>query len=535
MFARGINILAGSAMDPGNLPVPRPNDALADRCNQAALRALQAEAEFMPPSARAREPERYARIQRARREQLEAFLWVEPNAAAAERMLDLIGMILEEGRWAEGAKPFDDPAHPDIDLQAAETGALLAWTLRRHRALLRDAAPNLVSAMIGEVRRRLISPILLQGDYPFMGGEGRCPGLILSDLLLSCLLMEASPSRRQQPVKALMHLLDRCNLTPPRTDVPLQDRLADACALADLARLLKRLTRGELDLTREAPADARLDDVLIPWIANECFVDPAGAGIQTRVSGMDVFRLGYFSRERMLCALGAQLLRLNDRPCFSVTGRVLAMEYTRAAQDELSAPPRLRRGASDDGRLMVSRMDGVFAALTGTGCRANAGDITLFYNNLPILADVGGEVHSLPEIDGVAPLQRPRADLACDADFGDGRDLMSVDLTDAYPEECGLSACQRTLMMMRGEGSVHLVDAFEFLRPAREVCFRFLCVQRPIPLHDSVRLGPMTLSWDVELAPEVEELPGAAGRFLLNLRLANPPRRLICGFRFEPN
>ena len=76
MFARGINILAGSAMDPGNLPVPRPNDALADRCNQAALRSMQAEAEFMPPSARMQEPERYARIQRARREQLEAFLWV---------------------------------------------------------------------------------------------------------------------------------------------------------------------------------------------------------------------------------------------------------------------------------------------------------------------------------------------------------------------------------------------------------------------------------------------------------------------------
>ena len=115
MFARGISILTGSAVDPGNIPVPRPSDLLTDRCNQAALRALQAEAEFMPPSERVREPERYARIQRARREQLEAFLWVEPNDAALERMLDLIGMILEEGCWAEHGG-FDDPAHPTIDL-----------------------------------------------------------------------------------------------------------------------------------------------------------------------------------------------------------------------------------------------------------------------------------------------------------------------------------------------------------------------------------------------------------------------------------
>ena len=534
MFARGISILTGSAVDPGNIPVPRPSDLLTDRCNQAALRSLQAEAEFMPPSERAREPERYARIQRARREQLEAFLWVEPNDAALERMLDLTGMILEEGCWAE-CGGFDDPAHPTIDLQAAETGVLLAWTLRRHRAALRDAAPNLMAAMIGEVRRRLIAPILAHDDYPFTKGRGAYPALILCDLLLSCLLMEGSPSRRQQPVKALLHLLDRINATSPDSNRPLQERLADACALADLTRLLKRLTRGELDLTREAPADNRLDDVLIPWIANEYFVDPAGSGIQTRLSGMDFFRLGYFRRDRVMCALGAQLLRQSDKAAFSVTGRALSMEYVRAAQDELSTPPRLKRAASEDGLIMVSRMDGVFAALTGAGRRGNAGDVTLFLNSLPILADVGGEVHSLPEIDGIEPLKRPRAPLNCDADFGDGRDLMSVDLTDVYPESCGLSACQRTLMVMRGEGSVRLVDAFEFLCPPRQLCFRFLCVQRPIPLHDSVRLGPMTLTWDGELTPEVEELPNASGRYLLRLRLNDPPRRLICGFRLEAN
>ncbi len=535
MFARGISVLISSAMDPGNIPVPRPGDALADRCSQAALRALNAEAEFMAPSARAREPERYARIQRERRNQLEAFLWVEPNAAALERMVDLIGLILEEGCWAEDASGFDDPAHPSIDAQAAETGALLAWILRRHRSQLRDAAPNLASAMTGEVRRRLIAPILVQEDYPFLRGAGRCPALILSDLLLCCLLMEGSPSRRQQPVKALMHLLDRCNMTPPSSQVPLAERLTDACALADLTRLLKRLTRGELDLTRDTPTDSRLDDVLIPWIANECFVDPAGSGIQTRVSGMDLFRLGYFRRDRVLCSLGAQLLRQSERPCASVTGRVLAMEYTRAVRDELSAPPRLKRATSEDGLLMVARMDGAFAALAGAGSRANAGDITLFYNGMPILADVGGDTHSLPAVDGAGPLMRPRAPLNCDADFGDDRDLMSVELTDAYPETCGLSACQRTLMVMRGEGSVRLVDAFEFLRQPRELCFRFLCIQRPVPLRDSVRLGPMTLTWDGALIPEVEELPDTAGRYLLSLKLCDPPRRVICGFRFEPN
>ena len=538
MFARGIAVLISSSLDVGNIPAPRPYDALADRCGQAAMRALQAPLQFMPPSERSERPDYWARIQRERREQLESFLWIEPNAAALDRMIDLLDAICGEGRWAAGGGSFDDPTRPDIDLQAAETGVLLAWTLRRHGGKLRERDPRIFAALLGEVRRRLLAPLLAHEDYPFMLGEGRCPMLILADLLMTCLLMERNPSRRQQPVRLLLRLLDRLCGEERTEFAPYAERLADACALADLARLLKRLTRGELDLTGEQPSEGMLDGVLIPWMSGNYFFDPTGSDMLPPVSGMDIFRLGHLTRDRVLCALGAQLNRTEGRPAFSLSGRILSMEYMRAAQDETSAPPKVRPAAADGGRLMISRVDALTAAISGAGARANAGDVALFCGSKPVLVDAGGDVHSLPLIGGFAPVAWVDS-APTDADFGDDRDLMSADLTDAYPESCPLAAYQRTLITMQGDGTVRLVDAFEFTGQLRELDFRFVTAQRPQPLQGGVRLGPVDMTWDGEMLPEFVELPDSPafpdGCWLLRLKMQEPPKRLICGFTFEAN
>ena len=187
MFARGISALIGSNVDAGNIPSPRPHDAYADRCAQAALRAMQAENGTMTLSERMANPELYARLQQKRREQLETFLWVEPNRDVLECILDLIGLILEEISWADRDQPVDDPARPKIDVQAAETAMLLSWVMRRHGAKLKEICPNIAAEIANQVRRRLIAPMLAHNDYPFMRGRGVCPMLILCDMLLSCL------------------------------------------------------------------------------------------------------------------------------------------------------------------------------------------------------------------------------------------------------------------------------------------------------------------------------------------------------------
>ena len=533
MFAKGTTILTGSAVDPRNIPISRPSDLLSERCSQAALRALQAEPELLSPLERMQAPQTYARIQIKRRAQLESFLWVDSNPRILERIIDLVLMICEEPNWSANGASVDDPLHPSIDVQAAETGMLLVWVQHRHGQKLKELCPRLSRVILDALRRRLLAPALTHDDYPFLRGSGSCPALILADLLLCCLLAEVNPSRRLQPVKAFLQLLDRIGTAVPSTGVPYASRLTDACALTDLARLLKRLTRGELDLTREVPSAAWLDDLLIPWITEDCFLDPGGEGMRPDIAPMDLFRLGYLTRYRPLCMLGAQLAQTGDTPAASISGRILSMEYMRAAQDECAPTPKPRRARSEDGSLMLSRMDGLFAAITGKGERANAGAITLFSDAAPIIGDLGGAIHSLPLIGGEMPLARPSAPVAADADFSEDRDLMSMDLTDIYSPDAGLAAYQRTLMTMRSDGTVRLVDAFEFTRIPQSLSFRFSCQQKPLSLRDHVRLGPLTLSWDQDMLPEIAELP--SGGYLLSFTLREVPHRLICGFRFELN
>ena len=534
MFSRGISILMSPSVDSGNIQVPRPYDALAENCRSAAAEALQAQSQRMPLSERIANPAARRRRRRERRRQLESFLWVEPNPQVLARMIDLIDEICAEGAWsAETA--LDDPFRPKIDLQAAETGALMAWTLRKHAAKLAEANPALPALMLSEVRRRLTAPILAHEDYPFMAARGICPALIACDLLLCQLLMEKAPARRQGPVKLLLKALDHICGRRNRELAPLSERLADACAVADLARLIKRLTRGELDFTRDYPPENWMDDVLIPWITGEYFFDPSGDGMRPALAGMDLFRLGYFTYDRALSALGAQLCRRGDRPCASLTGRILSMEYMRAAEDERAMPPRLKRAASDSGMVMISRVDSLFAAITGGGGRANAGDICLFADGLPILVDVGGDVHSLPLVDGTAPAAALQTPPATDADFNEERDILTADLSGIYPEAAMPAAYQRTLMTLRRDGTVRLVDAFEFIQPPHALTFRFVSAQRPEIRTDGVRLGPVLLSWDGDMAAEAAPMECAAfpDCHLVSFKLANPPRRLICGFTFE--
>lgn len=534
MFARGISILASSNIDVGNVSVPRPWDDLANDCAQAALRAIQAQPELLSLSQRMQDWTHYRQIQRQRRQRLECFLWMEPSAPALSCIADLISQICEEGSWSACAEAFEDPFHPFIDLQAAETGVLFAWLLRRHGTRLSELDARIPGVLLDQVRRRLLKPVCAHDDYPFMTGKGTYPALILSDLLLCAMLLEKLPAHRQQPVKLILRMLDRICSGPQPVTSSLTERLADACAIADLVRLLKRLTRGEMDLTRQLPPSAWLDEALIPWICADYFCDPNGSGMHPELSGLDVFRLGHLCRDSALSALGAQLYHTCRRDAFSLTGRILSMEYMRALQDVRAAVPRLRRAASENNLLMLSRMDSFFAAIWATGNRQNAGSIALFAANSPILIDGGGKIHSLPVIDGNAPEDQPKHALEADADFGQDRDLMSVDLTPAYPPACPLAAYQRTLMTLRGDGTVRLVDAFEFTRPVQQLTFRFIAAQKPIALGEVVRIGPVTLTWDGDMQPQIDPLEGESGNvWMIQLSMREPPQRTICGFTFE--
>lgn len=536
MFLRHYNILASLAR-PEGLPSPAATGAAREAAQAAAQLAMGRDMPSMPLSQRLGDPAAWLRLQRGRRQALEALSRVEPDAAALARVVDLLCMICEESAWSQNPKgaPFDDEQHPEIDFQCAETLMLLGWV---HRALGERLGSRVSAKLVYEARRRVFSPFLAHGDYPFMrfsgipGAGGERPLCVLTDILLSAILLEPDAARRGAVLKQALRLIDQAIQTREGRPLPLADELAETAAVTDLTLLLRKLTRGEMDLTEDYPAPEWLDGLLFPWLAADCFADPATGDMRPPLSGQELFRVGLAANDEALTALGARLNDLHKRPSSTVTGRMLDLSCAGMLAAEDGKPPRLKHAATTRNRLMLSRFGGLACAMHTGGGPGNAGCLALFFGERPILVEVPG-CPNAPLIGPFAQLDAPRESApeaafggdVCPADFEilqDG-ELMSVDLTNAYPPKAGARSVQRTAMVRRGEGALRLVDAFDLETPA-PIAWRFLTPQKPERLLGGVRLGPVDVNWEGELAcdlsPVNQAFPG--GETLWRVTLTTP-------------
>ena len=518
MFFRGYNILSSLAR-PEGMPSPLAPGAAKERAQAAAQLAMSRDLPTMTLSQRLADPAAYLRLQRGRRQALEALMAVEADGPRLERVTDLICMIAEESAWAEnaGGAPFDDDQHPRIDFQCAETLMLLAWV---HRGLGEQLGARICAKLQYEARRRVFSPFLAHADYPFMrfvgpgAARARRPLCILSDILLSAVLLEPDTGRRAAVMKQALRLLDQAVQARDRRVVPLEDELAETAAVADLCLLLRKLTRGEMDLTEVYPTADWLDGLLYPWLEGDLFVDPAAGDMCPALSGQELFRVGLYANDEALTALGAALHRSNQAPSATVNGRLMDMSCAAMLAAQAQKPPRLKHAATAHNRVMTARLGGMICAMHTGGERANAGALALFADGKPVLVEVPGQA-SLPLIGGVGQLNDPGegapesafgADV-CPADFEvqQDRELMSVDLTHAWPARVGVRSIQRTVMVLRREATLRVVDAIDLEKPT-PITFRFVTPQTPVKQENSVRLGPVDLTWDGDMACRIAPL-----------------------------
>ena len=536
MFLRHSGILTALAR-PEGVPMPQVTGATKDQAQAGAQLAMSRDLPGMALSQRLSDPAAYRRLQQGRRQALEALLLVPLDGPGLSRAVDLICMIVEESGWSENphAAPFDDDQHPEIDFQCAETLMLLAWTVR---VLGERLGSRVTAKIVHEARRRVFVPVLAHGDYPFMRTIGARSALavrplcILSDLLLSAILLEADTARRGALIKLCLRLLDQAVAARERRVSPLADELAETAAITDLCLLLRKLTRGEMDLTPEYPTPDWLDALLYPWLEGDCFADPATGDLRPALSGQELFRVGLSVGDEALTALGAQLHRERRLPSATVTGRLMDLSCAGMLAAQAGKPPRVKHAATARNRLMVSRFSGLTCALHTGGDRGNAGSLLLFADGRPILVEAPG-CAGVPLVNGKAQLTAPGYSVPeaafgsdpCPADFSvqPDRELMSVDLTHAWPVEAGVLACQRTAMALRREESLRLVDAFDLARPA-ELAFQFFTPETPRRLLNGLRLGPVDLTWEGDLSADIEP---AGKRFPSDDPTGRPLNRVV--------
>lgn len=506
MFYRGYSILTATAR-PEAVPAPRAPSALADQIEANAMRALNRDLPAMRVSERLADPAGYLRLQRARRQSLEALLPVTSEKAAVSRAIDLIGMITEESNWSANTflQPFDDDGHPEIDFQCAETAMLLGWVRRAMGEALDAVSPRICGHMLGEVRRRVYAPFLAHGDYPFMRGRGNLPLAILCDIILSAILLEIDGNRRASVLKHGLRMLDQAIAARKDRAVPLAESIADIGAVTDLSLLIKKITRGEMDLTPVYPTPDWLDELLFSWAEGDYFFDPAGYRLKPEISGEELFRIGLAANDEALTALGARVHNARRRPSTTITGRILDMSCAGMLAAENRRPPRLKHASTAGNQLMVSRFSGMTFALHGGGNRGNAGDIALLVNGKPVFVSLPGQTN-LPVIAWNEQLEKP--DLPCESDFEVRRDreLMSIDLTHAYPAASIIRSYQRTAMVLRAEGTLRIVDAFDLSEPGL-IAFRFITPEKIMQAPGYLQIGPLDFAWEGDLTPNISALP----------------------------
>ena len=543
MFFQQLSILSAH-IDPAKAPRPRISGLRAAKIELDARTALSRELTGMSLSARMRDPQAWAKIQQQRRRDLEALLLTRSSEPVLTRIVDLIGLISEESSWAapeNASYPFEDEAHPAIDLQAAETAALFGWTAHLLGEALSARSLRIGMRMLNEVRRRVLTPLLAHDDYTFLHSDGRDASAILSAALTALLLIDPDSVRRGTGFKRLLRLLDLPHIAVPDRPMPLIVRLREACARADLAEVLHAVSEGAIDLAQDEPDVSQLDELLFSHAGESFFIDPAGEGMQPDLSGMDLYRLGRFCGDEALTALGASLHRRRDTESATVTGRLLSLALDEEIGSVLTSPPRLKYAVLESGRLMTARGAGFFCALHAGGNRANVGDVCLFLEGVPVLVDSGrrnpdAARRSLP----TQSESERRTDrdilLPADWDFSGDRSLMALDLTKSYPPEANVHAHQRTLSLSRTEQCVRLIDAIDFVQP-RGTQFHFITPQVPGKTPGGVILGPALLTWEGDPAVRIDRILPAEGfedgLYRVTLDYPEPVARMIATFYIE--
>ena len=440
--------------------------------------------------------------------------------ASGEDAVECAVALVEESRWSlcEDGRAFDEPNHPVIDLFAAETGALLAWASARFGEALGSSG---IAALRAEARRRLFSPCMTQDGYAFLHGAGEDALGICASLLIAAALIENDSARFARLSRLLLKALDVCAAARSKCLRPMRETARRLASLADLSEVF------EIDAT-DALADG-LDEVLCAWADGDRLLDPAGQGILRDISGLDIYRAGEFARDAAACRLGAHMLKRRSLPASTITGRLLSGALPRIIAASEDKPPRLRCGASRDNLRMLSRTRDFLCAMNGASGRGNVGDVQLFSNGEAVLLGRDG-LYSVPLLAGQEQLAVPRGDCPCSFEMQDAREMFSVDMTCAYPEACGLRSCQRTLMISRPERSIRWVDAVAFREP-QELCFRFLCQEKPSVFATAIRFGGLRLTWEGELRADTRPLRD--GRTLLSLRPAGTVSRGLYAFTFD--
>jgi hypothetical protein len=455
---------------------------------------------------------------RAKLEQLVTAECIENKGRFVDEIANGVWLTCEETFWGypahlnaqKAGSGLPDVGEPIIDLFAAETSMLLAWTdylLGEKLAAVSKLIPERIRL---EIDRRILTPGLAREDFGWMGFRGGAPNnwnpWISSNWLTSALLVERDEKRRQAAVYKILRCLDNflngyyddggCDEGPGYWG-------RAGASLFDCLELLHMASDGALDgfslpLVHEIGLY-----ICRAHIHNEWYTNFADAPARVNPEGDLIYRFGRRVNDRTMMRHGAFAAFQRDPdgiPGDSLGRQLPALFHLAELRQAPRAQALLRDAWLPGIQVMAARREegsprGLYLAAQG-GHNAEShnhndvGNFLVYADGQPAIIDVGVETytaktfspkryeiwtmqsayHNCPTIDGVmqaAGREFRATELSYQAD--DKAAEFRLNLEAAYPEEAGLKSWRRTLRLDRGINEVAVTDNYALAKPAKVV------------------------------------------------------------------
>ena len=442
---------------------------------------------------------------------------VEARGRFLDQITDGIWAICEETYWGvpahlylqKAGRGLPDVTEPTVDLFAAETGALLSWTVYLLEEALDTISPLIRERVRYEIDHRILTPCLERDDFWWQGfitlEEGgvnierlnNWSPWIDSNWLTAVLLMESDPARRIRAVHKIMACLDHY-LNPHPADGGCDEGPSywshAGGSVFHALELLYHASEGNIDVFGHPLIGEMGRYIYRAHINGPYFLNFADAAAKIRVDPSLIFRYGRSIGDTSMTAFGASMARLQGFGDPVVTGSMGRQLHALMSLDELLAKEPVEKPPADvwlpDIQVMAARSerpgdnrgsqkgrDLYLAAKGGHNHESHnhndVGNFVVYLEGMPVIIDVGVETysrktfdpatryqiwtmqssyHNLPEINGYmqkAGLQYRAAGVS--RHTGKKSSSLALDLAGAYPEEAGVESYVRTVTLNRGE------------------------------------------------------------------------------------
>lgn len=452
----------------------------------------------------------YQALTNERREKLATLVVAETMENRGRFMDDILNgiwTISEETYWGvpahlsmqKAGSGLPDVDEPTVDLFAAETGSLLAWTDYLLGEKLDAISPLVRQRIRSEVDRRILTPNMEREDFWWMGFAGgrinNWNPWVNSNWLTMVLLLETDEARRHAAVYKIMRSLDLFINSYPR------DGGCDegpgywgraAGSMFDTLELLYSVSDGQINIFDKPLIKAMGQYIYLGYIADHYFINFADAKGKIYVEPALVYRYGkMIEDERMtgFAAFAAEQQGFGSGVIPGVFGHLNRQLPAFFILDELAATTPFEPLFGDiwlpDIQVVMTReihesREGFYLAMKGghndeSHNHNDIGSFMVYHNGHPVFVDAGvgqytaktfsserydiwsmqSAYHNLPTINGVMQ-EAGAAYKAREVIFKtfDERTRFQLNLRKAYPDSAHVDYWLRTMTLNRGENIV---------------------------------------------------------------------------------